>query len=487
MNTPSDPRRRGVLPRAGLCVSGAAAVLFAALVAPWFGSASAQQPPAGQVPPGSPTPPPGTGGPDAQAKEKAEEPPTAAELLIDGAKAKLVKLQSAAAKLIETVDMLNQHFTLSGEYYKAPQYRVYFRLGLGKLADSSGATLQVCDGETLWDYQAILESRQYHKFSIKPVMERLNSPELDPKIKEQFKEGMGFAGPETLLVGLRRLFRFNQDKEESKIGDRPVWILRGEWKDRKGLTGPDQRQVAAFGMLPPYVPKQVVLYLGKDDGWPYKLELLGQPQTILVDTRKTGPDGRPIGSRSSIETVQPTKIVLEYTDVKLNPSLDISQFAFQAAGDTPVNDGTEMIVKQLDSIIAMQAERKKADAAKKEGPVLDQQLEIPPPPSIPAPIRTPSRSRDRSGRGPALMATRPPVPFPRLTRQPAEARGARPAAQRPRGSLARQLGDLRPDAMNRRPAERAAPLGRAPDRPVSLRLRSTAGRGIDLMRRARYN
>jgi outer membrane lipoprotein-sorting protein len=385
MNEPFRPRSasrgRWLFPRAGLCVTGAATMLCAALLSSWLRSAAAQQqPPAGQAPPASTIPPPNTGAPEAQAKEKAEEPPTPAEILIDDAKIKLAKLQSAAANVEERVDMLNQHFTLKGNYFKAPGYRVYFRLTLNGLADSGGTTLQVCDGETLWDYEAVLESTIYHKFSVKPVMERLSSPELDSKVKDEFREGMGFAGPETLLVGLRRLFRFNQGKEESKIGDRPVWILRGEWKDRKGLTGPDQRQVNLFGMLPPYVPKLVVLHLGKDDGWPYKLELLGQAPSMAMDTRKVGPDGRPIGARSSIETVAPTKIVLEYSDVKLNPAIDVSQFAFEPPAAAPVEDGTEMIVKRLDSIIAMQAERKKADAAKKEGPVLEHSLEIPPPP-----------------------------------------------------------------------------------------------------------
>src|SRR5262249_50538528 len=160
-----------------------------------------------------------------------------AELTIDAAKAKLAQLQSCAADVEERVDMLNQHLTFKGRYLKAPQYRVYFRLTLSGLSDTTGTTLQVCDGETLWDYQQILEQQIYHKFSIKPVMERINSPELDARLKEQFKEGMGFAGPETLLTGLRRLFRFDQEKEEAKLGDKPVWILRGTWKDRKGLTG----------------------------------------------------------------------------------------------------------------------------------------------------------------------------------------------------------------------------------------------------------
>ena len=204
MSEPSLPRRRGPVRRAGLCISGAATLLGMALVSSWLGSASAQQPTAGQVPLG-PAAGPGQPATDAQAKEKAEEPPTPAEVLIDDGKAKIAKLQSAAADIEETIDMLNQHITLSGQYFKAPQYRIYFRLTLGKLADSGGTTLQVCDGETLWDFQAILESQQYHKFSVKPVMERLNSPELDARIKEldaEIKYALGDA-EEGIIDGWR--------------------------------------------------------------------------------------------------------------------------------------------------------------------------------------------------------------------------------------------------------------------------------------------
>ena len=319
-------------------------------------------------------------------RQKADETPTPAELVIDEAKAKLAKLESCAADIEERVDMLNQHVTFKGRYLKAPQYRVYFRLTVDGLPETSGATLQVCDGETRWDYQQILKEQIYYKFSVKPVMERLNSPELDPKMKEQIREGMGFAGPESLLVGLRRLFRFEQEKEEGKLGDKAVWILRGTWRRevRQGLTGPDQRQASATGLLPPYIPMDATLYLGKDDGWPYKLVLAGKKPTILMDTRKEGVDGRKIGSLSSIERIDPTNITLEYTNVKLNTTLDLDLFAFQAPSTASVEDGTEMIVKQLDSAIAMQAERKKAEAAKKDGPVLNQSLDVPLPPGSPS-------------------------------------------------------------------------------------------------------
>jgi outer membrane lipoprotein-sorting protein len=325
-------------------------------------------------------------GTDPTAQAKAEEPPTPTETFLDEAKGRLAKLKSCAADIEQRVDMLNQHITLKGRYLKAPQYRLYFRLAVSGLPETSGTTLQVCDGETRWDYQAILEQQIYYKFSVKPVMERLNSPDLDPRIKEQLTDGMGFAGPETLLAGLRKLFRFEQEKEEGKIGDKVVWILRGTWRRdvRQGLTGPDQRQASATGLLPPYIPMDATLYLGKDDAWPYKLVLAGRKPTRLLDTRKEGIDGRKIGSLNSIEVIDPTSILLEYTNVQINPTLDPDAFAFQAPSNAQVEDGTEMIIKQLDTAIAMQAERKKAEAAKKEGPVLEKSLEVPVPPGSPS-------------------------------------------------------------------------------------------------------
>ena len=385
MSRPTPPTRTGV------CLVSAASILGLALLSGWLTRAEAQVasvpgqaggPPSG---PGMPAMQGGVATPEAAAKAKAEEPPTATERIIDEAAAKLAKLGSVAANLLETIDMLNQQVKIKGNYLKAPGYRVYLLLSVSGPPDTSGTTLQVSDGETLWDYQAILETQAYRKFSVKPIMERLNSPELDPKIKEQAMSQLGFAGPETLLIGLRRDFRF-EEKEEGTLNGKPVWIIRGTWRTRQGLTGPDNRPVPQAGILPPYIPSDATLYLGKEDGWPYKLMLAGRETSVVFDTRKRGPDGRLIGAKSSIETVNPTKITLEYTDVKLNATIQLNEFAFQAGGSASVEDNTEMMVRMLDQAIAVQADRKKADATKKEGAVLEQpiDIDIPPPPGTPA-------------------------------------------------------------------------------------------------------
>ncbi len=320
---------------------------------------------------------PQTAGP-AAVVEAPPEIPTEPELFIDAAVKKIGAIASIAADVVESVDMLGQKFTLKGRYLKAPGQRVYLRLSVDGLADSGGTMLQVCDGETLWDYQQVLQDQFYRKLSVKPILERLKSPDLDPTLRERATAQMGFSGPETLLIGLRRVVKFDQ-KEPGELDGRKVWLLRGTWKSRQGLVTPTGQPVPATGALPFYVPSDATLYLGVDDSWPYKLVLVGRQTTDVIDTRRRGPDGRVIGSQRSIEKPTPSRIELDYTNVKLNPTIKVEEFAFTAPPQAQVEDNTEAIVKGLDQALEREAARKKSEAAKKDGAVLDQSIDVPTP------------------------------------------------------------------------------------------------------------
>jgi outer membrane lipoprotein-sorting protein len=308
--------------------------------------------------------------PGAPVADKPEEPPTQAERDIDAAIKKVADLKSVAADLVQEVNLLNQKYSIKGTYRKGANNLVYLRLTVSGLADSEATSLQVCDGETLWDYQVVLNSPFYRKLSIKPILERLHSPELNPALRDQAIAQMGMSGPETLLVGLRKAMKFNL-KEESELDGRKVWKFRGTWKSRQGLTGLDGRPVAAGGFLPPHIPMDATLYLGKEDGWPYQIVLVGRKPSIL-ETRRPGPDGRPVLVKGSIDKVTPGEIKLVYKDVKLNTKLRLEEFAFQAPPTANVDDSTEMLIKGLDQAIQMEIQRKKNEAAKKEGPTLDE-------------------------------------------------------------------------------------------------------------------
>src|SRR5262249_33281288 len=150
---------------------------------------------------------------------------------------------------------------------------------------------------------------------------------------------LGIAGPDALLSGLRRTIRFDQ-KEDATFDGHPVWILRGTWQDRQGLLAPNQQPLRDDAPLPAYVPSPVTLTIGKRNGWPYKVRPAGRRPTILFDPRRTGPDGRPIGTLSSIQKIEPSKLELTYAMVSLEPTFKAEDFEYLVPSTARVDDGT---------------------------------------------------------------------------------------------------------------------------------------------------
>ncbi len=318
--------------------------------------------------------PPLTGGTPAGpgAAAAPPEPPTPAEEILDAAITKVVALTSVAADIQQQAEMLGQRFDVKGRYLKAPNNRVYLRLTVSGLAKSTGTMLQVCDGQTLWDFQQVLESQNYHTLKIAPILEKLKSPELDDTLREQVRTQLGFSGPDALLVGLRRALRFDQ-KEEGTLDGKTVWILRGTWKDREGLIGPDQQPLAPTASLPAYIPSLATVWIGKEDGWPYKVVLVGKvPSMLQDDSRQLGADGRP----KAIQKVQPSRIILTYSNVQLNTPLKPEEFAFQAPPGVHVDDNTEALLSVLEQTLQARIAQQKQEAAKAE-PLLNQSIEVP--------------------------------------------------------------------------------------------------------------
>ena len=131
------------------------------------------------------TTPPGTG---KAVDPTANEPPTDADLQLDEAIKLVAALKSVSADVQQAVDLLDQKFSVSGRYLKAQNNRVYLNLKVSGLADASGQMLQVCDGQTLWDYQQILDSQSYRKIGVGQVFQKLSSPDIE--ISPQTRRGL---------------------------------------------------------------------------------------------------------------------------------------------------------------------------------------------------------------------------------------------------------------------------------------------------------
>jgi outer membrane lipoprotein-sorting protein len=338
-----------------------------------------------QVPPGSAPGAPGAGGPPGAPAKKAEEPPTEAERYVDLAIKKISEIKTISAEVVQEVKMLNQDFTIRGRYLRAPGTRFRMDLTVSNLPDTSGKMIQVSDGETLWDYQQFFETKLCRKQNIKLILEKLNSPDLDAETRERATTQLGLAGPESLLMGLRRTIKFTH-MEEATLDGKPVMIIEGSWRDRTGLVGPDQQNVPAIGQLPPYIPSVARLYLGKEDSWPYQVSLKGKPVPILKAPLEKGPDGKPRPRPVVNDNVAPTSIVMTYSNVKFDSPATDAEFKFTPPSEVPTEDITETIVGTLDQAIKVRAAMSKnANPSKPDVPTIDQSIDVPKLPGDAAP------------------------------------------------------------------------------------------------------
>ncbi|MEO6812275.1 MAG: hypothetical protein ABI353_24465 [Isosphaeraceae bacterium] len=331
---------------------------------------------------------------------KSDDPPplpTEAEETIDKAIKTLQGLDTVSADLTQTVNLLNQKFQITGRYLKAPNYRSLTTLDLKGPAGTAAKLAQISDGTTLWDYSLILDSQSARKLQLAPILQKLQSPEIDDELRERVLSGLGFGGPDALLVGLRKAMSFDQ-KEAGTLDGTPagkkVWILRGRWKDYAALTIPGQPTFLATAPLPTYVPSNGAIFLGQDDGWPYRIELKGRVLSVMEqakrDDRPLGPDGKPIGPKAkSQQQEDPSQIVLVYSDVKLGVKLTESDFAFQPPPDATTADNTPQILAGLDAAIMERVAQKRAAAATNGAEAEIPAIAVPPPPSegdaLPAP------------------------------------------------------------------------------------------------------
>jgi outer membrane lipoprotein-sorting protein len=322
-------------------------------------------------------------GPSTGPAPAAPAPPTEAEKTLDEALAKIKALKSVSAKVRQDGKMLGQQFRIDGQYLKGPANQVYMLLELSGLGDIEGTMLQVSDGQVLWEFKKILDQSDIRKRTLGPILEKLNDPDCDPELREQVLAQLGFVGPEALIGGLRKAIEF-YGKEAGTLDGKAIWIIRGRWKDRASLAGPNQPALPPTGPLPPYVPSLAEVWVGQEDGWPYFVKLYGQSPGIMRGQKQReielGPDGRPVGPAVQVDQPTPSEIRMTFSEVAFNPELRPEQFAYQPPDGANVVDETQPIVNGLTAALANKAAQRKAEEAK-AGPELPSTLRVPSPPS----------------------------------------------------------------------------------------------------------
>ncbi len=244
------------------------------------------------------------------------------------------RLESIDARLRHTVNLFGQQMRGSGSYLQSADYQESSRYVLSRLElklqiyDRAVAWQQVCDGEYLWTYSKMLDDDASYE-------RRLTQVAVDEVLRA--KAGAGFAPPQDfgfqslsvggladVLASLANSFEFTEAYHDKLSDGADVWMLKGRWP-RPTLASLLPRQKNAieqgrgvdYSELPPQIPAEVRLYLGKTDLFPY---------VIVYDRPGSKPD-------------EPM-VMMEFFNVRRNQPIDRQRFIYKP-GSNRVHDETQ--------------------------------------------------------------------------------------------------------------------------------------------------
>jgi hypothetical protein len=272
---------------------------------------------------------------------RAESSPASqAKLLLKDAVRTLEGRDSISAKIRHEAEIFDKHLVGTGVYLEQRRgqdrlLRLELRTQLG---DQSSSLVQVCDGRYFWVHRNLPSDVKLSRIDLAQVARAMRKTERAPgQVNRDMLPSLG--GLPKLLRGLDTAFDFTQ-VEQGRWGKRkqPVWRLQGQWKREQLLKLlPNQKEAMEKGeppdtnKLPEYLPDQVVLLLGREDLFPYRIEY----RRILPEkaSHSGGPTSRAL-------------VTMDLFEVNINVPIDPTRFIY-SPGDIEFSDQTAAFLQSL--------------------------------------------------------------------------------------------------------------------------------------------
>lgn len=255
--------------------------------------------------------------------------------------------QSIAARVRHRIDLFDHQLVGSGIYLqqslsagssRSVERMLRYELKI-QVDDQVTSLLQIGDGNTLWVYEDLLGKVSLSQISLQRLRGALNSQER-PNVAPATAWIM-LGGLPKLLKSLGDWYEFTS-VEEGRLDRLPVWVLRGKMsKEKLAALLPDQKDRILAGAtpvldrMPHQVPDRVVLMIGRDDLFPYRMEywrlLPGEKKPLSL--KKPPPADRML-------------LGMELFEVQFDVPLDPQQFVYNP-GDLPKTDGTVQFLQSL--------------------------------------------------------------------------------------------------------------------------------------------
>jgi hypothetical protein len=266
-------------------------------------------------------------------------PPATA--LLEAAVRSLEGHRSISAHIRQRAELFGHQLLGSGRYLEVRQAAVpLIRLELKiQVAESVTSLVEVCDGRFLWTYRKVLDSESLSYIDAVRATEALQRAGAGAPAGSGRPGGLvpGLGGLSRLLRGLGAAFQFTS-AQQGRAGELAVWKIEGGWRPEHLLRLlPKQReriehqQPVDLSGLPEHLPDRVVVLLGQEDLFPYRIDYCR--------------DAPPKKGRSSTPVAR-TLMTLEFFEAAFNVPIPLEQFVYNP-GTGEKSDRTEEFLQSL--------------------------------------------------------------------------------------------------------------------------------------------
>ncbi|MGO8688052.1 MAG: LolA family protein [Thermoguttaceae bacterium] len=262
----------------------------------------------------------------------------APQAVLEAAVRSLESRRSVSAKIHQQIQLFDKQLVGRGDYLElrggpVPLIRLEMQVQIG---DQVSSLLQVCDGQTLWSYTKLADKETLTRLdavrATAALQQAAQRPDRNPAAVLP-----GLGGLSKSLRALDANFRFTT-AERRQFRQAAVWRLQGGWQPAqlarllpKQAAAIAQGKPADFRRLPQYLPDRVVLILGQEDLFPYRIEY-----RRTVD-KKDGPSADDEGR---------LLVSIDLDDVRLNFPIDRTRFFYNPGSGEPA-DQTNAFLQSL--------------------------------------------------------------------------------------------------------------------------------------------
>ena len=251
--------------------------------------------------------------------------------LLDSAVRSVENRRFISARIKQQGELFGHQVTGEGRYYElrqGPIPRIHLELTT-EVGSVSTSLMQVCTGTTFWTYRKLPDGESLSKVDAVRAITALEQA-AGRLPCEAIASSPGLGGLGRLMRGLNARFEFTSVVAD-QLGGLPVWKLCGGWRPAELVRLlPKQKAALEKGRppdltaLPAHLPDSVVLFLGQEDNFPFRIDYL----------------------RSVPRSPPRCLMGLEFFELNFNGPIDSGQFLFTPS-NLEIIDRTEEFVRSF--------------------------------------------------------------------------------------------------------------------------------------------